>query len=56
MIGVQPSYSFDGNFLQETIQSLIKSGRVAGSIKAGSFVPSRYESQKVGGGPECSVD
>ncbi len=40
------SYSIDASLFQETVSTFIKQGQIHGSIKAGSFIPQRYEDQK----------
>ncbi|KNB42560.1 E3 UFM1-protein ligase 1 [Blastocystis sp. subtype 4] len=39
-------YSIDASLFQETVSTFIKQGQIHGSIKAGSFIPQRYEDQK----------
>ena len=40
------SYSIDASLFHETVSTFIKQGQIHGSIKAGSFIPQRYEDQK----------
>ena len=40
------SHSIDPSLFHETVSMFIKQGQINGSMKAGSFIPQRYEDQK----------